>query len=412
MPIELSTQLIHASIAQVLQSIDPNAEIFDNPTQQGSPYPAWYIVHRQPVERQREVGNRYVLVYYIDIWYMLKQNITRLYDQYTVVAEQLEERMEHLPIYGYEGVVVHTHDNSWGLELNAMKYSITLRLRCSRNTAPVEKMRVIEDLQVFIKGLGLLKKIHYLCSQFPQFDMGIETFEYCRYGDSITLPVVSGIYRDSDGVRWEPLAWDVGQMGETFGPVLDDITINLFMGEVIGLDTCIGGTVGVGENVGKDIVWRVQGMTRTDWRTSGPIRALEVDAGVSGGADLSRDEWAHVGPVKEMAGEPVMGGTVEKYTPPTSKLLYLSATKQPVRVSNPGMFSPGYPLYNDDGTTTYFNSEIPELLSAWTSADGEPIEDFILSELQLEKNSGNVAAIRFTSARTYFIQRVEVSNYD
>lgn len=315
MPIELSTQLIHASIAQVLQSIDPNAEIFDNPTQQGSPYPAWYIVHRQPVERQREVGNRYVLVYYIDIWYMLKQNITRLYDQYTVVAEQLEERMEHLPIYGYEGVVVHTHDNSWGLELNAMKYSITLRLRCSRNTAPVEKMRVIEDLQVFIKGLGLLKKIHYLCSQFPQFDMGIETMEYCRYGNSITLPVVSGIYRDNDGIRWEPLAWNVGQMGDTFGPVLDDMTINLFMGEVIGLDTCIGGTVGVGENVGKDIVWRIQEMTRTDWRTSGPIRALEADAGVSGGTDLSRDEWAHRGPVKEMAGEPVMGGTVEPYTP-------------------------------------------------------------------------------------------------
>lgn len=316
MPIELSTQLIHASIAQVLQSIDPNAEIFDNPTQQGSPYPAWYIVHRQPVERQREVGNRYVLVYYIDIWYMLKQNITRLYDQYTVVAEQLEERVEHLPIYGYEGVVVHTHDNSWGLELNAMKYSITLRLRCSRNTAPVEKMRVIEDLQVFIKGLGLLKKIRYLCSQFPQFDMGIETTEYCRYGNSITLPIVSGIYRDNDGIRWEPLAWNVGQMGDTFGPVLDDMTINLFMGEVIGLDTCIGGTVGVGENVGKDIIWRIQGMTRTDWRTSGPIRALEADAGVSGSADLFRDEWEHRGPVKAMAGEPVMGGTVEPYTPP------------------------------------------------------------------------------------------------
>ena len=126
--IELSTQLIHASIAAILRDIDSNAEIFDNPTQQGTPYPAWYIVHRQPVERQRECGNRYMLVYGIDIWYMLQQNITRMYDQYTQVAERLQDVMEYLPIYGHPGVLIHTYENSWNLELNAMKYSITLRV--------------------------------------------------------------------------------------------------------------------------------------------------------------------------------------------------------------------------------------------------------------------------------------------
>lgn len=155
MSIELSTQLIHSSIASVLNQIDSSAEIFDNPTQQGTPYPAWYIVHRSPVERQRECGNRYVLVYQIDIWYLLKQNITRLYDQYTNVAEQLQEAIEYLPIYGYKDVVVHTYDNSWGLEMNAMKYSLTLRFRCSRNTTPDTKMQVIEDLQVFLKHIGV-----------------------------------------------------------------------------------------------------------------------------------------------------------------------------------------------------------------------------------------------------------------
>lgn len=155
MSIELSTQLIHASIASVLSQIDSSAEVFDNPTQQGTPYPAWYIVHRAPVERQRECGNRYILVYQIDIWYLLKQNITRLYDQYTSVAEQLQEMIEYLPVYGYDGVCVHTYENSWGLELNAMKYSITLRLRCSRSTVPDTKMQVIEDIQTFIKGLGI-----------------------------------------------------------------------------------------------------------------------------------------------------------------------------------------------------------------------------------------------------------------
>lgn len=153
MSIEISTQVIHASIASVLSGIDSNAEIFDNPTQQGTPYPAWYIVHRSPVERQRECGNRYVLVYQIDIWYLLKQNITRLYDQYTAVAERLQEVIEYLPIYGHSNTLIHTYDNSWGLEMNAMKYSITLRIRCSKSTKPETKMQVIEDLQVFLKGL-------------------------------------------------------------------------------------------------------------------------------------------------------------------------------------------------------------------------------------------------------------------
>lgn len=315
MAIELSTQLIHASIAAVLRDIDPNAEIFDNPTQQGTPYPAWYIVHRQPVERQRECGNRYMLVYGIDIWYMLQQNITRMYDQYTQVAERLQDVMEYLPIYGHPGVLIHTYENSWNLELNAMKYSITLRLRCSRNTVPEPKMQVIEDLRVFIKGLGLLKRIHYTCSQFPDFDMGIETSEYCYEGKSVVLPFVSGVYRDTDNQRWEPIVWDKGPMGGTFGPVTSDTTINLIMGEIVGLDTCIGGTIGVGENVGRDVVWRVQGMTRDSWHYVGHERVLGSEP-VLGDADLTKAAYEPIGTQKGLAGAPVYGGTVEPYTPP------------------------------------------------------------------------------------------------
>ena len=407
MAIELSTQLIHASIAAILRDIDPNAEIFDNPTQQGTSYPAWYIVHRQPVERQRECGNRYMLVYGIDIWYMLQQNITRMYDQYTQVAERLQDVMEYLPIYGHQGVLIHTYENSWSLELNAMKYSITLRLRCSRNTVPEPKMQVIEDLHVFIKGLGLLKRIHYTCSQFPDFDMGIETSEYCYEDKSIVLPFVSGVYRDTDNQRWEPIVWDKGPMGGTFGPVTSDTTINLIMGEIVGLDTCIGGTVGIGENVGHDVVWRVQGMTRDSWHYVGPERALGGEP-VLGDADLTRAAYEPIGPQKELAGAPVLGGTVEPYNPvPDKKLLYLSATKQPSRIG-----SSSVQLYNDDGSTAYFNAEIPEILSAWSTADGTPISDYVIEELQLGKNSGNVAVIRFVSSRTYWIQRIEVSNYD
>lgn len=418
MAIELSTQLIHASIAAILRDIDPNAEIFDNPTQQGTPYPAWYIVHRQPVELHRECGNRYMLVYGIDIWYMLQQNITRMYDQYTQVAERLQDVMEHLPIYGHPGVLVHTHENSWSLELNAMKYSITLRLRCSRNTVPEPKMQVIEDLSVFIKGLGLLKRIHYTCSQFPDFDMGIETSEYCYEGKSIVLPFVSGIYRDTDNKRWEPIVWDKGPMGGTFGPVTSDTTINLIMGEIVGLDTCIGGTVGVGENVGHDVVWRVQGMTRDSWHYVGPERALSSEP-VLGDADLTRAAYEPIGPQKALAGAPVYGGTVEQYNPvPDTKFLYLSPRKIAVNIANPGMFGQGDTLYDEDGAVAYFTSDIPELIDIWSSSDSTPwsSDSFYVGQMQyiqLEKKSGNVAGLRDThTTNRYWIQRIEVTKYD
>lgn len=311
----ISTDLVHKSLATVAASIVPNSFIYDNPNQQGTHLPAWFIVHREPVRIERENKRRAWLIYGIDLYYMLELNTPRVFDEYAQVGDALDVALTYLPLYDSD-VIVHVYERSWELAMNCLKYSLTLRFRVSPEVALVPKMQVIEDLRTFIKSLGIVKQVHYICSQFPSFDMGIEQVEYVYQDKDITLPVVSGIYRDSDGIRWEPLAWNVGQMGDTFGPVLDDMTINLFMGEVIGLDTCIGGTVGVGENVGKDIVWRIQGMTRTDWRASGPIRALETDAGVSGGADLSRDEWTHRGPVKAMTGEPVMGGTVEPYTPP------------------------------------------------------------------------------------------------
>ncbi|MBQ1759761.1 MAG: hypothetical protein IIZ94_08765, partial [Prevotella sp.] len=142
--------------------------------------------------------------------------------------------LTYLPLYDSD-VIVHVYERSWELAMNCLKYSLTLRFRVSPEVALVPKMQVIEDLRTFIKSLGIVKQVHYICSQFPSFDMGIEQVEYVYQDKDITLPVVSGIYRDSDGIRWEPLAWNVGQMGDTFGPVLDDMTINLFMGEVIGL---------------------------------------------------------------------------------------------------------------------------------------------------------------------------------
>lgn len=152
---QITTRLIHDSFASVINEIDSNAHVYDNPNQQGTELPAWFIVHRSPVEIQRTHGiYRTMLVYYIDIWYMLKQNITMLYDQYTTIAEQLDSKLTYLTIFGTDQKI-HVFDRSWGLEMNAMKYSTTLKIRVKEVFGkPDPKMLVIEDLSVFLKNNG------------------------------------------------------------------------------------------------------------------------------------------------------------------------------------------------------------------------------------------------------------------
>ena len=229
MPIELTTQLIHASIADVLRKIDAKAEVFDNPTQQGSPYPAWYIVHRSPVERQREVGNRYMLVYQIDIWYMLQQNITRLFDKYTAIAEQLQEAIEYLPIYGHEGVLIHTYENMWSLEMNAMKYSITLRIRCAKNSLPEEKMQVY-SLDVFLKEVLKVVTVRF-ANPRAEFSAELPNTIYTQKGSTVTLPTVTGTFVDSENNEWVPDRWSIGAFGSEY-VVMNTVITELVFVEV------------------------------------------------------------------------------------------------------------------------------------------------------------------------------------
>lgn len=159
MTVQISTQIIHASIASVINQVEANANIYDNPNQQGTTYPAWFIVHRSPVEVRRDFGrhnggNRYELTYQIDIWYMIQQNITCLFDKYTAVAEDLDSKIEYLPIFNSDAVV-HLYDRSWSLEMNSMKYSFTLKLRVysdKRITPEPEEILTIDNIREFIKG--------------------------------------------------------------------------------------------------------------------------------------------------------------------------------------------------------------------------------------------------------------------
>lgn len=225
MSIEITTQLIHASYASVIRTIDENANIYDNPNQQGTYYPAWFIVHRSPVELQKGIG-RWTLVYQIDIWYMLKSNQTRLYDQYSAIAEQLDDKLEYLPIFGTDACV-HVLDRSWGLELDALKYSTTLRLYASKGPKPViPYMEVIEDLRVFLKN----QKVEFCTLSFtndehPDFSVDLPEDIVASVDSFVKLPSVSGEHEEG-GELWVPNEWDIGAFGQPV-KMANDITANL-----------------------------------------------------------------------------------------------------------------------------------------------------------------------------------------
>ena len=217
MSIEISTQIIHNSFAQVINQIDAKANIYDNPNQQGTVYPAWFIVHRSPVEVMRDFGkryggNRYQLTYQIDIWYMIQQNIPRLYDQYASIAEQLDEKLEYLPIFGSDAVV-HVYDKSWSLELNAMKYSTTLRLRVSRLNADYfnESTMDVITTEVFLK-MQNEAILAFTNTSHPEFDAQLPNPISVTKGQYVNLPSVSGEFEDEDFI-WIPNGWTVGAFG-------------------------------------------------------------------------------------------------------------------------------------------------------------------------------------------------------
>jgi hypothetical protein len=239
MSVQISTQIIHKSFAAVINEVQANANIYDNPNQQGTVYPAWFIVHRSPVEIRRDTGkrldgNRYELTYQIDLWYMLQQNITGLFDQYTQIAEALDSKLEYLPIFGSDAVV-HVYDRSWSLELNALKYSTTLRLRVFTDTNFVfEPMEVIEDVNTFIKNANMVT-MSFTNEEHPEFEVELPLPIAAEIGDYVRLPFVSAHHHEEEQT-WIAYKWDIGDFGKAI-QMNENMTANLLwkVAEIVSL---------------------------------------------------------------------------------------------------------------------------------------------------------------------------------
>lgn len=215
MSIVIDTQVIHKSLAQLILRITPDAYIYDNPNQQGTHLPAWFIVHREPVNIKEDLHGRYWLNYGIDLYYMLDFNLPHLFDDYAAIADQLGEISEYLPIYGYENVVTHTYERSWGMYMDALKFSMNLKFRVTKDATPPAYMEVIEDLRVFLKGLKPeFYTLSFTNTDHPDFTVELPDDIVSEANTIVKLP---SVYAKEviDDETWVPFAWDIGEFGQS-----------------------------------------------------------------------------------------------------------------------------------------------------------------------------------------------------
>ena len=215
MAIIIDTPTIHKSLAQLVLSITPNACVYDNPNQQGTRLPAWFIVHREPVDIKEDLHGRWWLNYHIDLFYMLDFNGPHLFDDYSAIADRLGESGEYLPIYGHENVVIHAFERSWGMYMDALKCSMTFKIRVTRDSTPPVYMEVIEDLQVFLKN----QKVEFCTLSFtndehPDFSVDLPDDIIASVNSFVKLPSVSGEHEEG-GETWAPYAWNIGAFGQS-----------------------------------------------------------------------------------------------------------------------------------------------------------------------------------------------------
>lgn len=149
---EINLELISRALAGVLAAEFPTSTVYDNPNQQKTKLPAWFINFMPGSSIKKQVDNRYMRTLRVDLVYLDEYNLPDLYDRYKSAAERLDEVLE-LFAYDYDGeqYLIRTYDRQWKMDLAALHYELRLEIRVSIEKPPQPKMEAIEELSERIK---------------------------------------------------------------------------------------------------------------------------------------------------------------------------------------------------------------------------------------------------------------------
>jgi hypothetical protein len=306
-------------------------------------------------------------------------------------------------------------DRSWELAMNALKYSTTLRLRVHPSIQREPYMQVIESLEVFPKTQFPLVRVYFTNTSHPEFDIDFPSQLFTYKGQYLTLPTVTGTYRDDDNHRWEPVAWTIGAFGAEYGPVNANTTTNLIMQRIFGYDAPMGGTIG--EHSSTETILRMTDLSlvrEPDYQYS---KELDVVQPVLGASDLSLVRTPDYQYSKTLdSSMPVYGGTVEPWTPSSDLVGYFppgGATGSDVTINFTG-FDANHTRWLKDASGNYIEKNSTSwqfTITGIYKADGSLIDTSVYSyklivalpQIQIVQSDGwpqNIEAYRITYTET------------
>ena len=123
------------SLAGYLAPDLPRMTFYDNPNQQGTKPPAMFL-QRTRAKIALKMGGRFLRQLGLDLICLVDYNQVNMDDQYTRIAETLDELMETFPYSsGEDGkrIFLRTYERNWNIQDDALHYKFDLKLWVTRS---------------------------------------------------------------------------------------------------------------------------------------------------------------------------------------------------------------------------------------------------------------------------------------
>lgn len=140
-------QALTQSLADYLAQALPGMTFYDNPNQQGTRMPAMFL-QRTNAKITKKLGGRFLRQLGLDLVCLVDYNRVDMEDQYTQVADVLDEMMETFPYSnggGRHSALLRTYERNWYIRNDELHYKFDLKLWVTK----AEDAALMQSIQSF-----------------------------------------------------------------------------------------------------------------------------------------------------------------------------------------------------------------------------------------------------------------------
>jgi hypothetical protein len=149
---KISIPIIDNALAGLLKQLVSGVSVYNNPNQQKTSLPAFFIQHMPNMSIKPQTSDRFKRKLFFDIVYMEEYNLTALEDRYCEIAELLDVYLELIPIIEDGNTYyVRTLNRSWSVELGALHYKFDLEMRVTIGGRQIDPIGKIQSLNIYLK---------------------------------------------------------------------------------------------------------------------------------------------------------------------------------------------------------------------------------------------------------------------